>query len=247
MHHLLDQIAGQGHKMEIIRPNGYCLKGAVAGNTYIDSGNLLCLNSTSFFTIELWILTTNYTSSEYYITKAAAANDRLMISTLSNYLGVYINDKKGGVTNYQNYIGGNNVAYHLVVIYDGTQSTDATKLKMYINGIEITLAYDSPIPTYTGPMATNLFIGNTTASFSGTLYSVRIWNRPLEENKVKRLYNRGSGIKNTLNGNKTFDNRNLFLEYLLRSGTGTSIQNTAWTGALYKGQMLGHALTWTRC
>ena len=86
---------------------------------------------------------------------------------------------------------------HMLMLYDGTQSSNADKLKVYINGVQQTLAFFGTIPT-TVPDTTYAFrIGaaaDNTDYFSGTVDDVRIYNRTLSDQEIKRLYNIGGTL-----------------------------------------------------
>ncbi len=48
--------------------------------------------------------------------------------------------------------------YHVLMSYDGTQSTNATKLKVWMDGVEESLSYGGTIPTALGTLTANFMI-----------------------------------------------------------------------------------------
>jgi len=87
----------------------------------------------------------------------------------------------------------NNAFNIVVVVYDGTQSTDATKLRVWRNGIERTLTYLSPIPTtlwYTIYDWFDLFdskTGVTWKPFYGDLAECGIYTVAITDEQVAQL------------------------------------------------------------
>jgi hypothetical protein len=86
--------------------------------------------------------------------------------------------------------------HHIVMVYDGGQSTNATKLKVYIDGTAQTLSFSGTIPT--GCTVTGNFELGREAAFTrfatGSADEVGLWTRALSQGEVTSLYNGGSGI-----------------------------------------------------
>jgi len=85
---------------------------------------------------------------------------------------------------------------YVTVVFDGSQSTDATKLKIYLNGAPATVNYDLTMPTSipTPPTAFSATFGtivNLNSFMNGALDDVRIYNRALSATEVAKLYNLG--------------------------------------------------------
>lgn len=81
--------------------------------------------------------------------------------------------------------------YHLVMVFDGTQSTNAIKMKLYINGIAQTISFAGTMPTSIGTITNNLRIGDAGALaryWTGTISNVRIYNRALSQQEAQELY-----------------------------------------------------------
>ncbi len=84
---------------------------------------------------------------------------------------------------------------HIVMVYDGTQATDAGKVTFYANGIQVSAAtFGSGISATTGSNAASVSIGNTPSPdvfWDGLLDDVRIYNRALTPAEAKQLYRLG--------------------------------------------------------
>ena len=92
--------------------------------------------------------------------------------------------------------------YHLVVVYDGTATGDANRLKIYLNGVQKT--FDSFQGADSVPATINFggyptWIGRPSYSstyqknFNGKIDEVTIWKRALTDDEVLGLYNGGEG------------------------------------------------------
>lgn len=92
-----------------------------------------------------------------------------------------------------------NTWYHLVLVYDGTQSGNTNRLKVYQNGSILS------VPTENGTIAASLqnstgdfvlsdFGGTLDRYWDGRMDEVALWNRALSEPEVGDLYNGGAGL-----------------------------------------------------
>lgn len=82
---------------------------------------------------------------------------------------------------------------HFCLIYDGNGSTNADKLKLYVDGVSKTLGYISTIPSTLPTMTDPFEIGRLTSSFytTGTHNDIRVFHRAISASEVTTLYNGG--------------------------------------------------------
>jgi hypothetical protein len=79
-----------------------------------------------------------------------------------------------------------------VAVFDGTQTGDSNRLKVYLNGVELVLVYDSAVPAVAFNDGFTLKIGCYSAScFNGTMDDVRVYNRSLTPDEIRQLYKLG--------------------------------------------------------
>lgn len=81
--------------------------------------------------------------------------------------------------------------YQIVCVYDGTQSSNSDKIKIYVNGQEQSKTVTGTIPSSIGGDTDLLRIGgdnDTLRYFDGALDEVRIWDRALSEEEINQLY-----------------------------------------------------------
>jgi hypothetical protein len=71
--------------------------------------------------------------------------------------------------------------FHFCTVFDGTQSTDAGKLKIYINGRSITLSYTGVLPSTTPNIDGTVRIGRyaTNNQWLGRYTDIRLYHRAL--------------------------------------------------------------------
>lgn len=88
--------------------------------------------------------------------------------------------------------------YHLVIVFDGSLSGDANRLKIYQNGVALTLtAVQGAVPASmiadTADFNFGKFGGSVTRYWNGRMDEGGLWNRALTSGEVSALYNSGSG------------------------------------------------------
>ena len=85
---------------------------------------------------------------------------------------------------------------HLTMVFDGSQSTNATRLKAYVNGSSVTLSFTGTIPATTGTINTNLNVGAYLPNINysnGNISQISIYNKSLSDVEVLRNYNATKG------------------------------------------------------
>lgn len=89
--------------------------------------------------------------------------------------------------------------YHIAIIYDGTQTGDANRLKLYQDGVlkdsnTVTGAVPASMIDGGADFFLGKFGGSLTRYFDGELDEVVLWNRAITEAEVDLLYNGGAGL-----------------------------------------------------
>jgi len=155
-------------------------------DNYVDCGNDESLNITDAITIEVWVrpksinIARKVTAKNYDGTKApyviAITSDNKF--RFYSYDNSVLFDTKGGTV-------AKNTWYHVVGTFN--KNKESNQACLYVNGELV----DSD--TYTSPLPTNdehVFIGYYVNSyFYGSILSVRIFNRALNNEEIKILYN----------------------------------------------------------
>jgi hypothetical protein len=135
-------------------------------------------------------------------------------STTDQAIGAHVNDsnearfirQSDGNTAFFVGVGSNNVGYfadpvtngnwgHFVVVFDGSQGTNAGRLKIYANGTNQTLTFGGTIPASigTGGQLGAWRIGWAKVWSTGDFDEMHIYDRVLTSGEVTTLYNSGAG------------------------------------------------------
>jgi hypothetical protein len=161
-------------------------------NDYIIAQHNSDLNLSTAFTISIWINISGGTSFRGILAKkdlSVAAHGVYSMSLIdaSNNVRIYLNGATAGTTNTTL---NNNTWYHLSAVYDGSGSSNADKLKLYIDGVNTTLNL-ATIPSSINSNTENLHIGayyNTSLLFNGNIDELGIWNTALTASQIQNIY-----------------------------------------------------------
>lgn len=137
-----------------------------------------------------------------YWGKKTATNTTIHVANriAGNFAGLYLTHYSNnivyamyGSVQYGQYTLSDAKLHHYCMVFDGTESTDAAKLKLYIDGIQVALSIRTPgLAANTGNSNTNPFyIGYDTANneySQGCIDNVRLYKRPLQAAEVRELY-----------------------------------------------------------
>ena len=139
--------------------------------------------------------------------------------------------------------------HHVAMVFDGTLSGNANRLKLYIDGVQATLSYGGTIPAVTPANgALNFYMGNSDSAYYD---DVRVYNRaltPLEVQAIMGLCSSPSGMPGdiiyssaieavqycngmswaTISPQRTIPNRNnLVAHYKFEHTSGTTLTDHA--------------------
>jgi hypothetical protein len=80
------------------------------------------------------------------------------------------------------------------MVYDGSGSANADRLKVYFNGVAQTLSYGGTIPATTGTYSTSYIgsRGDGSNEYNGLLSNLAIYNTALDSSSITALYNNGT-------------------------------------------------------
>ena len=76
---------------------------------------------------------------------------------------------------------------HVAMVYDGTQASNINRLKLFINGVQVTLTFSGTIPSRTENNNTPIIVGQGVAC---RIDDPRIWKTPLSGEVIKFWMNR---------------------------------------------------------
>lgn len=82
---------------------------------------------------------------------------------------------------------------HLAMVYDGSQATNESKLKLFVNGEQRTLTYSGNIPSKISLKPENFYINSalySQACMKGAIDEVRIWNDAVDSTTISKWFNK---------------------------------------------------------
>jgi hypothetical protein len=198
-------ISGNGNNGTMMNGVGYSSSNSVSLtfdqiNDYISLPNMSTyLMNKSKFTYETWIKVNNPAMADPYLqtlfsfgNSGQYSND-IMFFITSNSLNIQINNgADGGCSLPYSSTSWNNVC----VVYDGTQTVNSDRIKVYINGILQTLTTTYTIPSTTANInTTNCGIGAYSSNnfanchFGGNIGSARLYTTSLIASEVTQNFN----------------------------------------------------------
>ena len=160
-------------------------------NNYLDLGPTNILAGKTEFSVEFRVHFDNTTG--YYTIIGQRTSDSNRTFVFQHWTGKLCIFLSGGNYGYINFTPDPSIWYHLAVVYKGSGSTNANKLKLYINGVEAVLIYSGNINSTsvaTSPQA-NLVLGCEKNSSShilqylnGQFGGFAIWDHALTSDEI---------------------------------------------------------------
>jgi hypothetical protein len=205
----------------------------------ITTGDVMQLKNASKFTLEAQFKYDSTVSGYTTIMrKSTSLTDRIMLHIGPGNNSIYV--MVGNGNNSYGYTAANAVSpgtwYHVAAVFDGTQTGDANRLKLYINGVLQTLSFSSTaIPAITSNTNTASFMvgGEPSCCYvNGTIDEVRVWNTALSASTI-------SDWKDKLLGSCHPDIANLVVYWPLNNKANPAVvtaeSGTAYTGTITNG------------
>lgn len=169
-----------------------------ATNGYVNTTNISQMNNAAKISVSGWFRdpTPGSATWRYLFAKYVNGTADFQVAVggsgkMNVDIGNGSADTYGSWTGYGGAIPAN-TWYHVVLVYDGTQSA-ANRIKLYVNNTARTLALTGTIPATTEPLATPFRLGSngTAGSYftNGFMDQVRLYNRALSVQEVDSLYN----------------------------------------------------------
>lgn len=171
---------------------------------YVNHGTGVPIASVSKFSASVWFRPSSLSAYRCIYLEGGSADSSRTVLTLggsgmgdSSCLGATVANGSNsyGYTSTGKIATGN--WYHAVVVFDGTLSGNANRLKIYLNGTQETLTFNGTIPATTANTTTDsFFTGSITGSFvwDGRIDELGIWSRDLTSTEAGQLYNSGAGL-----------------------------------------------------
>jgi len=172
------------------------------GGDYVDLGDQPATEGVSQLTVSTWVKGSTYPALTCFVCKANLSGSPTQYSWVFETYGT--NAVVAGIapTTTTDAYGTSptnslttNAWNHVVMVFDGTQTGNTNRLKIYINGKLQTLTFGGTIPATTQATTSNVKIGATSDNarfFTGSLDEVKIYNTALTADQVQQDMNAGS-------------------------------------------------------
>ena len=162
---------------------------------YINTSGNTIMNGGTELTISCWINTADKTQTQPFV---STFNGKKYVEMLLLSGSLYCWIGNGSSTSNYNIVNSTNLAinndtwYNFTLVFDGSESTDGTRLKVYKNGVLLTWSTIRTIPTTLATdLTTNFYIStrNGANPFNGKIDEVAYWHSI--KNPVE-IYNSGT-------------------------------------------------------
>lgn len=173
---------------------------------YVSLGDLSVIENQSQVSWSFWIKPTSLSILQCLFCKfntgVTQASWAFQVGANTTDLRVYIAQSStvianGGVT--QAGVLSNGQWQHIVAVFDGTQTGDSNRLKVFVNGKQQSLTFTGAIPSSTLASTSNAVINNSSdlslAGPESQFDDLRIYNYPLTTEQIKLLYNQNFAVR----------------------------------------------------
>lgn len=161
------------------------------GTGAVDLPDMAFLNNTQQFSLAFWI-DTNVSDRNMAFSKVIDNNNRISIN-INHPDGTYFVIRNGNSC----YGMGDlpTSGWHFFVfVFDGTKATDSERMKIYLDGVELVLTFNDPVPDATPTTPAAQLGGYQSGDFMIALMDEFAgWDRPLGVTEVTELFNAGNG------------------------------------------------------
>ncbi len=228
---------------------GYCLYYDRNNDEYLELPDVTQLNGASAFTISFWVNQDNSNVLErffYKINGTTGAIDQDI--SIASYNGNFYFEVGNGANSYGSCSStiSTGTWFHVAAVYDGTLTGNSNRMKLYIDGNLITLAYSGTIPATTfNFIGISEYIsypyensGMGSEYFGGYLDELRIWNyarsvTQINDDMERTLSGNESGLVaywkfDENSGQIAFDETSNNYHGTLGSTTGVDVNDPSW-------------------
>lgn len=179
-------------------------------NDYIQCNDVLECNSVSKLSIEFIMNQDVIDVTDFIFRKRIDGNNDITVFTHGNGNFYFTTRNAGDQYGYFDYstkiIAG--IDAHIVMVFDGTLSGNANRLKVFVNDEQIALTFNGTIPATTANLlGFDAELGATGSSFGGKIKWFAIYSDALTPSRISTNYSLGTDMR--LVGNNVGTNMNL--------------------------------------
>ena len=172
-------------------------------NDYVDTADINAIDGATALTVSAWVNETSLlgdvgivvkwdyqTQGNFAFQTGSSAPGKLTV-----FLATSLSDNGvGSRTDTTNSVLTAGVWQHVVMVFDGSQTGDSNRLRIYVNGIAVSTTQGagavpaSLVSSGTATVKIGKFGGTLDRFFNGSIDEVRIYNRALSQAEITRLY-----------------------------------------------------------
>jgi hypothetical protein len=173
---------------------------------YVDSGDMTFTEGASALTWSMWVKPGTLSTQDCLLCKFnnAASQRSWAIETGgsdSSKVRVSVSTSASDDATYGETPAGvlsNGSWTHIVGVYDGTQTGNSNRLKIYVNGVPQAVSFTGTVPASTQATTSTMRLAASSDGsryYNGQADEVQVFNYPLTPLQVKMLYNQSSGVR----------------------------------------------------
>jgi len=169
---------------------------------FINCGVNNSLVSTTNFTVSGWFNFNSTTSNKALFSYGGATNTQYsfalqtQLNKLRFYFAFFLNDDGNRYVESSISLS-TSTWYHIAVTYDGNETGNTNRAKIYVDGVNVTTTGSGTINSTTTASSGSFNIGRWDISsgrfFDGKMNQLSIFDYTLSENQIKYLYNNNAG------------------------------------------------------
>lgn len=168
----------------------------------VDVGSMSSINNgISALTVSAWVKPTtlaNLKAVVYRDDPAAGVGGWAMGTTISSSTDVIVAVTGSTYGESTNHPFQNGVWGLWTMVYDGTQTGNANRMKFYFNGVQQALSFTGTIPATSVTSPVNVTIGKRSDNsrwFNGLIDDARVYNYALTKDQIQQVYNLGAAVR----------------------------------------------------
>ncbi len=170
-------------------------------NDYFDAGVISSLVSTTNFTVSGWFNFNSTISNKALFSYGGATNTQYsfalqtQLNKLRFYFAYFLNDAGNRFVDSSISLS-TSTWYHIAVTYDGNETGNTNRAKIYVDGVNVTTTGSGTINSTTTASSGSFNIGRWDISsgrfLDGKADEVSIWDTTLSSNAITEIYNSGA-------------------------------------------------------
>ena len=179
------------------------------GSNSINCGNISLLNGLTKATWSCWYRRTGGGATHFMGSWGSGANTKQFLpyqfgsgGDMAVYMGNNASGSTGQLTMFQSSNAGIslNIWYHMAFVFDASESSNADKLKFYLNGTQVANTVAGAALTSLNSVTTDFVLGTpfTNAFLTGNLCEVCIFDYALSPSQVTTLWGGGTSVSNPM-------------------------------------------------